>query len=70
MRFWLGMMALLPVLMHPAAGYRAEITDVIDAADDNDPFDLNIDVRFHSTLERAKITREISGGSHRDRGID
>ncbi len=63
MRFWLGMIALLPVLVHPAGGYGAEITDVIDAADDNDPFDLNIDVQFHSTLERAKITREISGGS-------
>jgi hypothetical protein len=63
MRIWLGMIALLPALVHPGIGYGAEITEVIDAADDNDPFDLNIDIRFYSTLERAKITRELSGSS-------
>jgi hypothetical protein len=63
MRIVLGMLALLALLVNPAFGYGAEITDVLDAADDNDPLDLNIDVHFHSTLERAKITRELSGGS-------
>lgn len=36
----------------------AEITEVIDAADGDDPFDFNIDIGFRSLLNRSKITHE------------
>ncbi|RME20583.1 MAG: hypothetical protein D6806_16105 [Deltaproteobacteria bacterium] len=51
----------LLVVVAPAAMLRAaEITDVIDAADGDDPFDFNIDINFSSTLNRSKITHEWS----------
>jgi hypothetical protein len=60
MRIWLSMIALLPVLFSPAFTFGAEITDVIGAAYENNPFDLNIDVSFRYILDRAKIVREMS----------
>jgi hypothetical protein len=36
----------------------AEIVDVIDAFDDDDPFDLSFSIAYTRTLKRAKITRE------------
>ncbi|NMB75736.1 MAG: hypothetical protein GYA21_11485 [Myxococcales bacterium] len=59
MRRWqVGMAVLVFAFLGPAAARGAEFTDVIDAADKNDPFDLNVDIGFHSTLQRAKITHE------------
>lgn len=37
----------------------AEITDVIDAADGDDPFDMRVEVEYRRSLRRAKITREF-----------
>jgi len=42
----------------PTVVRAADITDVVDAADGDDPFDFHIEPRFTSTLKRAKITRE------------
>ncbi len=71
MRIWLTSIAILAVLAPPVAVRAAEITDVIDAADGDDPFDINIDIRFSSTLNRSKITHEwrdawqLAGQQHR-----
>lgn len=57
MRTWQVMITALVMLLAVAAR-PAEITDVIDAADGDDPFDINIDVHFSSILNRSKITHE------------
>lgn len=45
----------------PASAPRAaEVTDVIDAADRDDPFDFVGQVKYSRTLRRAKITREYN----------
>lgn len=54
--WWIAGVGCLAAI--PGLTRAAEITEVIDAVDDNDPFDINIDVSFHSSLERAKITHE------------
>ena len=36
----------------------ADITEVVDAFEEDDPFDFHIEPRFKRTLTRAKITRE------------
>lgn len=36
----------------------ADLTDVVDAAEEDDPFDFHLEPRFKSTIKRAKITRE------------
>lgn len=51
---WLAVFCLLL----PAEIRAAEITEVCDAADEDDPFDANIDINFLSRLNRAKITHE------------
>ncbi|MBN2362365.1 MAG: hypothetical protein JXR83_23135 [Deltaproteobacteria bacterium] len=55
---------LLPLLwaslVLPAVAPAAEITDVIDAADGDDPFDANIEVRYDFDYRQSKITRESS----------
>ncbi|MFN3201899.1 MAG: hypothetical protein ACE366_26070 [Bradymonadia bacterium] len=43
----------------PSTASAGELTDVIDAADKDDPFDLNIEVIYDRQLKRAKITREF-----------
>jgi hypothetical protein len=51
--------ALVLALMGAAApALAADPTDVVDAADDDDPFDLHIEPRFTQTLKRAVIRRE------------
>jgi len=64
-RFVVAVLAFGTVLSLARA---AEMTEVLDAADSNNPFDLNIDINFHSILQRAKITHEWSNawtGSNR-----
>ena len=39
----------------------ATFTDVADALDDDDPFDLNLSVGYSRRVERSTITRESSG---------
>jgi hypothetical protein len=58
MRSWLLPIVVLAILAVPALVRPAEITDVIDAADGDDPIDINIDISFRSTLNRSKITHE------------
>lgn len=58
MRSWLLFIAVLSIVAQPFAAPAAEITDVIDAADGDDPIDINIDVSFRSILTRSKITHE------------
>jgi hypothetical protein len=48
--------ALAPWAVSPAQA--ADVTDVVDAADGDDPFDLSIKPRFTQTLERSLIRRE------------
>ncbi|MSP70588.1 MAG: hypothetical protein EXR76_00075 [Myxococcales bacterium] len=43
----------------PGAVSAAELTDVIDAADVNDPYDANVEIEYGRSLRRAKITREF-----------
>ena len=51
---WLGLVVLVP-----CAASAAVLTDVVDAADGDDPFDVTADVAYDRTLRRAKITREF-----------
>lgn len=57
---WVATVVALTAAMsvQPAPARAADITDVVDAADGDDPFDLHLEPRFTSTLKRAKITRE------------
>jgi hypothetical protein len=43
----------------PAPALASVLTDVVDAADGDDPFDVTADVAYDRTLRRAKITREF-----------
>jgi len=60
MRGWIVLSSLLAWCWAsgPAALQAAEITEVCDAADGDDPFDIDIDVTFHSLYNRSKIARE------------
>ncbi len=58
MRTQLLLIAALAILAHPFTARPAEITDVADAADGDDPIDINVDVHFRSILNRSKITHE------------
>ena len=52
---------LLPVallLASSTASGQAIVTDVIDAADENDPFDANIQIRFEMDQIKGGIARE------------
>ena len=51
---WLGL-----VVSVPCVASAAVLTDVVDAADGDDPFDVTADVAYDRTLRRAKITREF-----------
>jgi len=54
-----GLFALAPwVCLAPGPARAAEITEVADAADGDDPFDLELELGWHRDLEQAKITRE------------
>ncbi len=57
-KHWFWLWAVAPCLLLSFNLRAAEITEVCDAADEDDPFDLNIDINFHSSLARAKITHE------------
>lgn len=52
------LIAALFSLALPLVAHAAEITEVADAADKDDPFDLEIEVGWVRALEQAKITRE------------
>jgi hypothetical protein len=49
----------LALVAPAAAGAQALVTDVIDAADDDDPFDANIEVRYEFQTTSARIAREL-----------
>lgn len=49
---------LLVLLSCPAGVFAAELTDVLDAADDNDPYDFNLEVSYDRTEEWGMIQRE------------
>jgi hypothetical protein len=44
----------------PAPASAAELTDVIDADDENDPYDFTGEITYRRSLRRAKITREYA----------
>jgi hypothetical protein len=48
----------LPLLFPQSAVRAADLTDVVDAADDGDPFDLHIEPKFKQVLKRSIIRRE------------
>jgi hypothetical protein len=58
MKYFLVSAFMLATVLNAYTIQAAEITDVADAADGDDPIDINIDVGFRSTLKRAKITHE------------
>ncbi len=58
MKRWLIPVVMLGGWFFCQSASAAEITDIADAFDGDDPFDINIDVGFHSTLNRAKVTHE------------
>lgn len=45
-------------LWTPAVG--AELTNVVDAADGDDPYDATVEVVYSRTLRRSKVTREFN----------
>jgi hypothetical protein len=47
----------------PAAMAQAIVTDVIDAADDNDPFDATIQIRYEREVSEGNVTREVISDS-------
>jgi hypothetical protein len=49
---------LLVGLLLPRPALPAEVTEVLDAADGDDPIDINLNVGFRSILNRSKITHE------------
>ncbi|MDF1563394.1 MAG: hypothetical protein P1V51_10130 [Deltaproteobacteria bacterium] len=52
-----------PALAVPGAARAAEITEVADAADGEDPFDLELELGWNRVLKQSKITREnLQGG--------
>ncbi|HOX46582.1 MAG TPA: hypothetical protein PK668_23485 [Myxococcota bacterium] len=60
MRGWIVVSTLLAWCWasSPGALRAAEVTEVCDAADGDDPFDIDIDVTFHSLYNRSQIARE------------
>ena len=51
---------LLWVLSPTDVMATAQITDVIDAAEDDDPFDLHLEVTHHFVQRRAKVVTELA----------
>lgn len=51
--------ALLVCLLAEAPARAALVTDVADAADKDNPIDLNLELRWTRTQHRAKVTREF-----------
>jgi len=49
---------ILAALALPAALLAADVTDVIDAADGEDPFDANIEILYNFHFRNASISRE------------
>ena len=47
----------------PEAMAQAIVTDVIDAADENDPFDATIQLRYEREVSTGNVTREVVSGS-------
>jgi hypothetical protein len=60
MKRWFIPTLLLVGLLLPQTALPAEVTEVLDAADGDDPIDINLDVGFRSMLNRSKITHEAS----------
>ena len=56
--FCLALLAINALLGTDAQA--AKLTDVIDAADGDDPYDFNVEVVYSRSLRRAKITREYN----------
>lgn len=52
-----GAALLCPCAATPAAA--AEVTNVVDAADGDDPYDATVEIVYSRTLRRSKITREF-----------
>ena len=55
---WCAAVCLCAVAAWPTSAGAADLTDVVDAADDNDPFDLHIEPSFRQVLKSAVIRRE------------
>ncbi len=60
MKPWLILTMLAVGLLLSGPALPAEVTEVLDAADGEDPIDINLDVGFRSVLNRSKITHEAS----------
>jgi hypothetical protein len=60
MKSWFIPTLLAVGLLLPRPALPAEVTEVLDAADGEDPIDINLDVGFRSMLNRSKITHEAS----------
>lgn len=59
---WITSIAALAVgLCAPA--YAADVTRIASSFDDNDPFDIDIQIGFQRTQKRSKITQEYHNGT-------
>ena len=59
---FLGILSCLFGLASNASA-QAIVTDVIDAADDNDPFDATIQLRYEREVSQGSVTREVVSDS-------
>ncbi len=59
--FWASALILVALAfsLPMSSIHAAELIDVIDAGDPDDPFDLRVEVNYLRTLRRAKVTREF-----------
>ena len=51
---------MLSVLLATMVLYAADVTDVVDAADDDDPFDFTLDISYNSSHHFGTIKREYN----------
>jgi hypothetical protein len=62
-QFWTFVAMVATFVITPVSNiFAAELIDVIDAGDADDPFDFRADVTFRRSLRRAKLTREFNCG--------
>lgn len=52
-------LALAVAALSSSIARAAQVTDVADAADENNPIDLNVDFRWRRVAQSAKVTREF-----------
>jgi hypothetical protein len=67
---WLITLCLFSFLLAPlTTAVAAEMVDVIDAGDIDDPFDMRASVTYRRSLRRAKVTREFNCGQGEFAGL-